>query len=184
MFAKTRSPQVVSRRIVFILSDRHTSGSRKIRVQCRPGSLLSRAAQLAVDSVVVVLRLDAVDRLRAARLGRSADDASSVWRELDASEPLEHAVGLVDDGAHCGRLGALGIELILHEGDELLARLVRAVFVEDVVEIEEERAQVLHFLAALGDEEEEEALVSLFRLLGGASDRAERAIIPVPGQCP
>jgi hypothetical protein len=94
---------------------------------------------------VVILRLDAVDGLRA-DLGRAY---ARVGRQLDAPQPLERALGLVDDGPDGGRLRALGVELVLHEGDELLAGLVRAVLVEDVVEVEEEGAQVLDFLAAL-----------------------------------
>ena len=70
-------------------------------------------------------------------------------RRFDAAEALEDAPGLVDDAADGGGLGALAVELVLHRGDELLARLVGAIFVEAVVDVEEEGADVLYFLGAL-----------------------------------
>lgn len=64
-------------------------------------------------------------------------------REPEAAQPLEHAARLVDLRADGDRLGARAVEVVLHQLNGRLARLVRAVLVEDVVHVDEERAQVL-----------------------------------------
>ena len=110
---------------------------------------------------VVVLRLHAIDR-PGPDVGRAR--APVGLRQLDAPEPLEHALRLVDHGADGGRLGALGVQLVLHEGDELLAGLVGAVLVQDVVEVEEEGADVLDLVGALGFRRSSELAMSSCRV--------------------
>ena len=94
---------------------------------------------------VVTLLLHAVDRLRA-ELGHAY---ASVYWKVNAPQSFEHAFCLVDDGADGGCLGAFGVQLVLHKCDELLAGLVRSVFVDNVVEVEEKCAYVLDLVVAL-----------------------------------
>lgn len=70
-------------------------------------------------------------------------------RYLDAAESFKYASGFINDGADSGCLGTLGVELILHQGDKLLSCLVRAIFIQDMVEIQEKCAQILDLLTAL-----------------------------------
>jgi hypothetical protein len=75
-------------------------------------------------------------------------DGGIRW-QLDAPQPFQHALGFIGDGADGGRLGPFGVQLVLHQSDELLTGLMWAVFVQDMVEVEEERAEVLNLFASL-----------------------------------
>lgn len=70
-------------------------------------------------------------------------------RHLDAGQPLDHALCLVDDAADAGGLGAHLVAVGVHDLDQLLAGVVRAVLVEGVVEVEEEDLEVVDFFGGL-----------------------------------
>lgn len=69
----------------------------------------------------------------------------ALWqiRHAQAPQPVQHAARLVDLRANRHGLGARAVQVLLHQRNGRLARLVRAVLVEDVVEVDEEGAQVL-----------------------------------------
>jgi hypothetical protein len=94
---------------------------------------------------IVILLLHAIDWLLADC--RCAD--APIWRKIDASKPFEYTFSFVDDGSDGGCLGALCVQLVLHQDDELLASLMWPVLVEDVVEVQEESTEVLYLLVAL-----------------------------------
>ncbi len=70
-------------------------------------------------------------------------------RHIHATQTFKHAIRLVNNTADGLSLLALGIQLVLHHSDQLLARLVRAVLVENMVKVEEKCLEVLNLLGPL-----------------------------------
>lgn len=91
-----------------------------------------------------------IDRFRLPVRGVAA--LAGAGRDLDATKALEDASRLVYNAAYGGRLGALIVQLRLHQGNKLLPRLMRAVLVDNVVEVEQVGVQILDFLGPLDEE--------------------------------
>lgn len=71
-------------------------------------------------------------------------------RQVQAAQPLEHLSRLVDLRAYGCRLGARAVQMVLHHLNGRLSRLVRPILVEDVMHVDEERAQVLDLGLGVG----------------------------------